>query len=111
LQLNVMTLKGNDYMKKLLLAVALGLGFALSMAPAPSSAQVIIRVGPPAARYEVRPVRPAPGYVWVGGYWGWAGGQYVWRRGYWSRHAGNWCGGHWVNGYRRGWHWVPGRWC
>lgn len=106
-----MTLKGLDHMKKLLLAVALGLGFAAGMMPAPSSAQVWVRVGPPAPRREVVRPRPGPGYVWVGGYWGWNGGAYAWRPGYWARHGGAWCPGHWQNGYRRGWHWVPGRWC
>lgn len=106
-----MTLKGHDYMKKLLLAVALGLGVAVGVMPAPSSAQVYVRVGPPAPRYEVRPARPGAGYVWVGGYWGWSGGQYVWRRGYWAHHAGAWCPGRWVYGPRRGYHWTAGRWC
>ncbi|HEX7361772.1 MAG TPA: hypothetical protein VF283_14880 [Bryobacteraceae bacterium] len=55
-----------------------------------------VRVGPPARGYYVAappppplvsyvPRRPAPGYVWVGGYWLPAGHHWRWHRGYWAR--------------------------
>ncbi len=39
---------------------------------------------PPAPYAEVVGVAPAPGYVWINGYWWWDGGQYTWIRGYWA---------------------------
>ena len=33
---------------------------------------------------EVRPARPSPRHVWVGGEWAPAGGTYSWRAGYWA---------------------------
>jgi hypothetical protein len=56
-----------------------------------------VMVAPPAPQVEVVGVAPAPGYVWIGGYWNWAGGRHVW------------VGGHWDAG-RPGYHWAPHRW-
>ena len=56
-----------------------------------------VMVAPPAPQVEVVGVAPAPGYVWIGGYWNWVGGRHVW------------VGGHWDAG-RPGYHWVPHRW-
>jgi hypothetical protein len=56
-----------------------------------------VLVAPPPPRVEVIGVAPAPGFVWIGGYWGWSGGQHVW------------VGGHWAQG-RPGYHWVPHHW-
>ena len=39
---------------------------------------------PPALRYERRPPRPAPDYVWVTGSWDWDGGQWRWISGRWQ---------------------------
>lgn len=48
-------------------------------------------VPPPPLRAEVVGVAPGPGYVWVGGYWGFRGGGTVWVPGRWvvppHRHA------------------------
>src|SRR5579872_4042601 len=48
-------------------------------------------VPPPPIRAEVVGVAPGPGYVWVGGYWGWSGLAHVWVPGRWAvpphRHA------------------------
>ncbi|MFM2125295.1 MAG: hypothetical protein RL328_1746 [Acidobacteriota bacterium] len=38
---------------------------------------------PPPAMYA--PPAPGPGYVWIQGYWGYAGGRYAWNNGYWTR--------------------------
>ena len=51
---------------------------AMALSAAPSQAAVIVRVGPPVARFERVPVAPAPGYVWRAGYWRWTGARYVW---------------------------------
>ncbi len=56
-----------------------------------------IAVAPPAPRVEVIGVAPAPGYVWVGGYWNWVGGRHVWVPGAWRPG-------------RPGYYWVPHRW-
>jgi hypothetical protein len=57
----------------------------------------VVTVAPPAPQVEVMGVAPAPGYVWMGGYWDWVGGRHVW------------VGGHWMAG-RPGYHWVPHHW-
>ncbi|HEY0745971.1 MAG TPA: hypothetical protein VGD63_04675 [Steroidobacteraceae bacterium] len=57
----------------------------------------VVMVAPPPPRVEVIGVAPEPGYVWVGGYWGWVGGRH------------EWVSGHWVEG-RPGRHWVPHAW-
>jgi len=57
----------------------------------------VVAVAPPAPQVEVVGVAPSPGYVWFGGYWGWAGGRHVWVPGYWGPG-------------RAGYHWVPHGW-
>jgi hypothetical protein len=66
---------------------------------------------PPAPAAEVIGVAPAPGYIWSGGYWGWAGGRYVWTGGHWMapRPGFYWVNPHWVRG-ARGWRFVGGHW-
>ncbi len=50
---------------------------------------------PPAYGYGYRrPPCPAPGYVWVDGYWNWNRSRYAWTNGYWMRPP--FAGGHWV---------------
>lgn len=75
------------------------------------AAYIYVQTGPPAPIVERVPARPGRGYVWVPGYWNWSGGRYVWMHGRYVRHGGAWCGGHWRRDMRRGWYWVPGRWC
>ena len=69
-------------MRKLLLpaffAVALSFGTA-------QAADIVIRIAPPHARIEHRPIRPGPDYVWVGGYHRYEGNAYVWVPGRWER--------------------------
>jgi hypothetical protein len=67
------------------------------VAPAPRYYGETVMVAPPPPQVEVVGVAPAPGYVWLGGYWDWVGGRHVW------------VGGHWEAG-RPGFHWVPHRW-
>ncbi len=70
-----------------------------------------VAVAPPPPRVEVYGVAPGPGYVWIGGYWNWAGGRHVWVPGYWDRpHPGYyWQPHHWVH-EREGWRLAGGRW-
>ena len=56
-----------------------------------------VAVAPPRPVVEVVGVAPAPGYFWVGGYWGWVGGRHEWRPGYWEAP-------------RAGYRWVPHAW-
>jgi hypothetical protein len=77
------------------------------------SGQVVVDQAPPVAPAEVITVAPAPGLVWVGGYWGWSAGRYVWVSGGWHHppHAGAaWSGGYWARRPAGGHVWVSGRW-
>jgi hypothetical protein len=53
-------------------------------------AEVVVNQEPPPPYAEVVGVAPAPGYIWVGGYWHWYGNRWVWYRGHYMRppHAG-----------------------
>lgn len=68
-------------MKQFLLVLAfaasstIGCGGAVFYATAP----------PPPVRAEYYGAAPGPGFVWVGGYWGWSGGNYAWVPGRWQR--------------------------
>jgi hypothetical protein len=42
-------------------------------------------VPPPPVRAEAIIASPGPGFVWVGGYWGWRGNAHVWVAGSWMR--------------------------
>ncbi len=64
------------------------------IAPAP----VVVPAPMPAPIVEVAPVCPTPGYVWVGGGWGWCNNRWVWTRGHWGPPA------HWGHGYHPGYH-------
>ncbi len=57
-----------------------------------------ITTAPPPPRVEVYGVAPGPEFVWINGFWGWAGHGYVWTPGRWERPP------------RRGATWAPGRW-
>lgn len=94
--------------KRLLLAVT---SVFLLAAPA-MYAEVVIRVRPPAAIVETRPVAPGPGYFWTAGYHRWDGTRYVWVPGAWvlpPRPHAVWVAHRWV---RRGggWVFVEGHW-
>ena len=78
--------------RRTLLALALAGCAGGVLAPVPAQADVYVRFGPPAPRYEAVPVMP-PGWVWVPGYWNWSGHRYVWVRG---RRVHAHPGRHWV---------------
>jgi hypothetical protein len=65
------------------------------LAPRPP---VYVEVAPPRVRYEVRPMRPSPAHIWIGGYWGWENGTHVW------------IGGEWVTPPQPGYAWEAPRW-
>src|SRR4029077_6672436 len=47
------------------------------VAPArPYYGSEVVAVAPPPPREEFIGVAPAPGYIWIGGYWGWTGGRH-----------------------------------
>jgi hypothetical protein len=70
-----------------------------------------VAVAPPAPVVETYGVAPAPGYVWIGGYWNWVGGRHVWIRGHWAapRPGYYWEPHRWVRG-PDGWHLHEGHW-
>lgn len=71
----------------------------------------IVATAPPAPQYEGTPAAPGPGYVWIGGYWGWNLGRHVWIGGRWALppagHA--WVPGYWGR-HAQGWRWQGGYW-
>jgi hypothetical protein len=42
---------------------------------------------------------PSPGLLWTPGYWGWSGGAYLWHAGYWGPHVGFYGGINYGFGY------------
>lgn len=93
-------------MKRLFLTLALIAGVA-GFVFSPASAQIYVRVGPPAPRYERMGPRPGPGYTWRAGYWNWSGGRWIWIGGAWvGGHGGGcWVPAHWGGGYFHPGHW------
>ena len=66
----------------------------------------VITVAPPAARFERRGPPPAPGTVWITGFWQWNGTQYAWTPGRWEapqQPGATWVAPRWQ---RRGRNWV-----
>jgi hypothetical protein len=99
-------------MKRYFAAVVLGTQLAIA-ANAGASTRVYVRIGPPAAIVETRPVAPGPHHVWIAGYHRWDGNAYVWVPGHWQRppaHRTTWAPGHWVHHKQHGWYWVEGHW-
>jgi hypothetical protein len=77
-----------------------------------TSADVIVRVPPPAVRVETVPPPPSHYHVWDPGHWRWDGHGYVWIPGHYinnSHRYSRWVPGHWVN-RGGGWFWVEGHW-
>ncbi|HEX4667469.1 MAG TPA: hypothetical protein VH207_12795 [Chthoniobacterales bacterium] len=83
-----------------LLSFALAALFFFGQPPASSSAYVAVSVGiaPPAIPVYEQPFCPAPGYIWVPGYWAWGEFGYYWVP------------GAWVLAPRVGFLWTPGYW-
>jgi WXXGXW repeat (2 copies) len=78
--------------------ILIAIGSLLLAGTMAASAQIHIRIGPPARPHEVIGVAPHPGWVWQPGYHRWEGDHYVWVGGSWAEpphpHAG-WVPGHW----------------
>jgi hypothetical protein len=96
-----------------LMAVAL-VGGALFTLAAPSFADVIITIAPPAVRTEVVPAPPGPpaAWVWRPGHWQWNGAAYVWASGSYiqrERPGAEWVAGHWDH-VGSNYVWVEGHW-
>ena len=71
----------------------------------------VVMVAPPPPREEVIGVPPEPGYVWLGGYWGWVGNRHEWMPGHWAapRPGHHWVTHQWVR-QGDGWRLRPGHW-
>jgi hypothetical protein len=71
----------------------------------------IVMVAPPPPRVETIESAPAPGYVWLGGYWGWVGDRHEWVPGHWEapRPGRHWVAHQWVR-EGDGWRLKPGHW-
>ena len=94
-----------------LLAGALLGGCVVAPAPGYYGGGAVVTVAPPTPQVEVVGVAPYPGYVWMGGYWNWVGGQHVWVAGHWGpgRAGYHWVPHQWVAA-RGGWRMAPGHW-
>jgi hypothetical protein len=101
--------------------VRVGINFGLPV-PAPvvvAPPAVYVQPPMPAPIVETAPVCPAPGYVWVGGNWGWCDNHWIWTRGHWGppvhrdRDVRWGHDGHWDHGFRaerhEGFHGEHGR--
>jgi hypothetical protein len=79
----------------LLSALGLMSGCVVAVRPAPvvytqpaveePGGEVVVDSDPPPPQYEVVGVAPGPGYVWIGGYYHWAGARWVWYGGHYER--------------------------
>ena len=100
-------------MKRFLAGLVLA-GLASTLpASARADTRIYVRIGPPAAIVETRPVAPGPRYVWVTGYHRWNGTAYVWVPGRWRlppSHYSVWVAGHWAHHPHNGYYWVGGHW-
>ena len=95
--------------------ISLGIPAPALVAPAPvvvAPTPVMVAPPMPAPFVEVVPVCPTPGYIWVGGSWGWCNNHWVWTRGHWGSpvhwgyadhggfHGGRYAGCHGGHGHR-----------
>ena len=81
-------------MRKIVLTALL----TFAMLPAPSFAQVYVKVAPPVPVVERYGAPPQAGFIWIPGYQRWNGTRYIW------------VAGHWVRPPRPGAVWVPYSW-
>jgi hypothetical protein len=97
-----------EIMKRIALSAFLSAVFCI----VPLSAQVFVRIGPPAPVVERRIPPPSPRHVWVNGYYRWDGRAYVWSPGYWAvppRPRAVWIAPRWERRHG-GWVFIEGRW-
>jgi WXXGXW repeat (2 copies) len=95
-----------------------GLIAALSLAALPVASDAAVFVGvsvgiaPPVLPVYVQPPCPAPGYIWIPGYWAWDDEEYYWVPGTWELApvvGYLWTPGYW--GWETGFYaWHPGYW-
>ena len=89
-----------------------GMSIGAGACVAPDEAGVYVAAGPPTPPYEDVVVQPGPEYVWVPGYYAYAGGSYLWVSGTWRVPPSGyhrWVSAHWEH-QNRGWHLVRGHW-
>jgi len=69
-----------------------------------------IATAPPEVVVEAVPA-PRVGFIWIGGYWGWAGRRHVWIPGRWANERPGyiWTQSRWER-HGQGWHFEQGRW-
>src|SRR5215469_14342178 len=100
-------------MRRLAIALLIAaLPIALSPSRTTAATFVSVTVAPPPLPVYIQPPIPAPGYVWVPGYWAWGPGGYYWVPGTWVLPPAVgvlWTPGWWefVNGV---YVWQPGYW-
>ncbi|GEM_PF-824143 len=84
---------------------------ALFLAAASGLAGEDPRMPPPPLRTEAPTLQPGAAYVWLPGYWKWAGINYEWVDGRWAVGKKNrvWTPGTWEQFGSR-WIWKPGKW-
>ena len=72
----------------------------------------IIVKRPNRPHYINKPTLNRRGYLWISGYWRWAGLTYVWTNGFWERerHGFHWHDGYWEE-TPHGFYWIEGYWC
>src|SRR3989441_4956028 len=96
-----------SFARSLLLVLLLGVSSASSAA-----VYVSVELAPPPLPIYEQPVVPAPGYIWVPGYWAWGPDGYYWVPGTWvlAPYIGAlWTPGYW--GWDNGFYlWYPGYW-
>jgi WXXGXW repeat (2 copies) len=100
-------------MKNKLLITASVICFSIASALT-SSAQIVVRIGPPHRPYERVPQPPPEhrDWAWHAGYHRWDGGRYVWVPGTYvepPHPRAHWVDGHWVH-HGGGWVWREGHW-
>jgi hypothetical protein len=89
-------------MKKILLGTMVAATLSVGSVSV-ATADVFVRVAPPAPRTEVMPA-PRKGYVWTPGYWDYRAGRHIWVQGTYVREKH---GYHYANPQ---WHERDGRW-
>jgi len=102
-----------SYMLRLVSSLLLGIALAgcVIVPDQRHAAGGIVMVAPPPPNEEVIGVAPVPGYIWMGGYWRWAGDRHEWVPGHWAepRPGRHWVRHQWVR-QGDGWRMKPGHW-